>query len=745
MSKKKGGFFDDLAKIIELQGIVQASKDSNGKPDKWKAGGIAVGLGYDSWDDIMTLGAMLGSQGTFDDDDNDGNNSWRLDCEDGSEWDVDPDDFDTLEEYMEVLHDAKYGWREHCEDGTEWYIYPEDYETEDEYVESLEEAKYAWRDDAEDGSDFGLDPEDFEREEEYETALEEARVLEEEEEFSWRNTCEDGFEWGIDPDDYDTPNEYLRALNNAKYEWRTYCEDGSEWNIDPMNFETEEEYEAALEYEKDGWRSDVEDGSDFHLDPYDYNRKEEYQAALESVKARIPKKEEYPNRRKYLAAKALFELETSGYYDPSDEYDKRLHDRYEFILNNPSIIASNYLTPNGEFIFTQALKENFDLPITVKSEDEKPKSYLNEVLERIAKKNPVQACELWIWCIEIFSPYSNYEDEAGCVVDNVCAYIRDYPEMFLETLWKNLDEKPRLLRMIFDTCEDSFVVGIVLLKSALEKKDSIQAKHVLKTYMESQYLTEQHIYDLLNDVVSYCCDDTYDLVAAECFKYEIIPVISECDYRDILDTIEEWTEKLDDQIDEVERYSEKYRYTRRYSWRQNCADGSEWDVYPEEYETEEEYNAAIQEEKYAWRSWRKDGEKFGIHTENYETEEEFNAAVNTARRREREEERRKEREERERLKAEEEKNLFEEMNVAEEDDTVYTFYGVEFGSGSKIYQYLKGNEDLQIGDKVIVPVGKDNLEQEATVITIQQHRRRTAPYPIEKTKRVIRKRNESDL
>ena len=111
-----------------------------------------------------------------------------------------------------------------------------------------------------------------------------------------------------------------------------------------------------------------------------------------------------------------------------------------------------------------------------------------------------------------------------------------------------------------------------------------------------------HIYDFLNDVVSYCCDDTYDLVAAECFKYEIIPVISECDYRDILDTIEEWTEKLDEQIEEVERYSEKYQYTRRYSWRQNCADGSEWDVYPEEYETEQEYNAALLEAKYEWRA-----------------------------------------------------------------------------------------------------------------------------------------------
>ena len=39
------GFFEDLMKDLELWGAVQASKDKNGKPDPYKAAGIAAGMG----------------------------------------------------------------------------------------------------------------------------------------------------------------------------------------------------------------------------------------------------------------------------------------------------------------------------------------------------------------------------------------------------------------------------------------------------------------------------------------------------------------------------------------------------------------------------------------------------------------------------------------------------------------------------------------------------------------------------
>ncbi len=66
------GFFDDLvedfAKTYEMQRIIEFSKDENGKVDKAKATGIALGLGHTSLEDAALFGAMLGEAGAFDED-----------------------------------------------------------------------------------------------------------------------------------------------------------------------------------------------------------------------------------------------------------------------------------------------------------------------------------------------------------------------------------------------------------------------------------------------------------------------------------------------------------------------------------------------------------------------------------------------------------------------------------------------------------------------------------------------------
>lgn len=61
------GFYDDLSNSVAYQGMIEASKDKNGKPDKWKVAGMAVGMGLNS-SQLADLGAMLGAQGGFDDD-----------------------------------------------------------------------------------------------------------------------------------------------------------------------------------------------------------------------------------------------------------------------------------------------------------------------------------------------------------------------------------------------------------------------------------------------------------------------------------------------------------------------------------------------------------------------------------------------------------------------------------------------------------------------------------------------------
>ncbi len=155
------GFFEDLAKNVALWGAVQASKDANGKPDPYKAAGIAAGMGNFSAGDRARLGAMLGSEGAFDDDYSDicgddpdyDDAGWKLYCEDGSDYDVDPEDYETEEEYEEALKLAKeeskpqvtnreqYAWRKYYKKEEKYGLNVYNFEKESDFLRALYKKK----------------------------------------------------------------------------------------------------------------------------------------------------------------------------------------------------------------------------------------------------------------------------------------------------------------------------------------------------------------------------------------------------------------------------------------------------------------------------------------------------------------------------------------------------------------------------------------------------------------------------
>ena len=90
-----------------------------------------------------------------------GKHIWRSCCEDGSLYGISPNNYETADEYNDALNEAKvqhgkqtnivnevtsedclttgkkYVWRKYCEDGSDYGINPEDYETADDYEEAL--------------------------------------------------------------------------------------------------------------------------------------------------------------------------------------------------------------------------------------------------------------------------------------------------------------------------------------------------------------------------------------------------------------------------------------------------------------------------------------------------------------------------------------------------------------------------------------------------------------------------------
>ena len=95
-------------------------------------------------------------------------------------------------------------WREHCEDGSEYGIDPNDFELPDDYEEALTaaKAKHTCAASESESQDVSL------------------QVVQETEDSRrmniWRDYCTDGTPYGLDPNDFDSADDYEDAVKEAK-------------------------------------------------------------------------------------------------------------------------------------------------------------------------------------------------------------------------------------------------------------------------------------------------------------------------------------------------------------------------------------------------------------------------------------------------------------------------------------------------------------------------------------------------
>lgn len=67
----------------------------------------------------------------------------------------------------------------------------------------------------------------------------------------------------------------------------------------------------------------------------------------------------------------------------------------------------------------------------------------------------------------------------------------------------------------------------------------------------------------------------------------------------------------------------------------------------------------------------------------------------------------------------------------------FMFCSVEFSKGGKTYYYLSEDDTIQVGDWVVVPVGRDGDTAKVKVVNIEYFSEEDAPFPIDKVKRII--------
>lgn len=75
----------------------------------------------------------------------------------------------------------------------------------------------------------------------------------------------------------------------------------------------------------------------------------------------------------------------------------------------------------------------------------------------------------------------------------------------------------------------------------------------------------------------------------------------------------------------------------------------------------------------------------------------------------------------------------------------YNFCSVEFNEKGKSYYYLTEDDTLKIGDKVVVAVGDESHLAIAKIIRIDYFPEDKVPFPINRTKPILRKCTKDEL
>lgn len=546
--------------------------------------------------------------------------------------------------------------------------------------------------------------------------------------------------------------ECFKEENSDDEQWRENFDDGLLLDISPEDYETQEEYEEALDMAYDALDADYDlpdnysdDSSDSNLNSADSENNIYYSQPLKLTRngggkinltfslcppannnnnSKHINESDYPNKRRYNAACALA---GEGVCYGGD-YEQRRLDCCKFILEkSDTVLAANYLSHTSGFLYSQAIKDNFQLTISLPDEDEKREFEFYRIICKIAKRDIPQSFEVWSWALEQFLPYEKYDMLARS--DLTCNVIKNlylFPENYKEELVRYMDKFPRFRQKIADCGCEAVLYGSRLIVTAIKEKLYATAKIIFSTCLDKAGESWKIINNLVDSVILWCKNDE-EVESIEFFRDNLFPIVKEIQIGMVRDEIAEWEKNIADYIDATERRSKKYEYSRRYAWRKNAVEGEEYGVNPLYYETEEEYLNAVQERKYGWRKWYKDKDSLGLNVCDYETQPEFLNALIA---------RKKEKWLEERAGRRNDKLIPEEYNG---DKTVYTVCGVEFSPSSRVYNYKTDDKTIKIGDEVFVSVG--NSEVTGTVVSVGQFLRRAAPFPIDKMKTIIRKVN----
>lgn len=369
--------------------------------------------------------------------------------------------------------------------------------------------------------------------------------------------------------------------------------------------------------------------------------------SVESREERFAKqgvrREDYPSQRVYDAACDLIDLQNGKGYVPSASTRQREIDRRRFLVEG-GCVAARYLTLHDGFLYAQAVKENFPLPIEVPDEDERPVTSLDDLFLDLAEEDPALAVRVWAWIIREFGPYPQYMDGVWMPFNGLLYLTFRFPPEFREIALEELCQNSDFRRGLLETSPEFPDAG-GYIAYALSHGREDQAATLLQSALKNPHGKGVRYEELVQNIFYRMPEDRAP-EPWEALERAVFPILEGLPDKRTQRLLPQWKEEV----------------AQRIQWRRP--------------------RPAPQPPQYA-------------------------------------------------------------DPLAATDKTVYTFCGVRFPGWQRVYYYRTNDETLAVGDQVLVP-GRDGPTP-AEVVSIQKHRRDTAPYPVDRAKFVVGKLNDTGM
>jgi hypothetical protein len=209
----------------------------------------------------------------------------------------------------------------------------------------------------------------------------------------------------------------------------------------------------------------------------------------------------YPNQRSYYAARHLLEIQNEIYESTYSDVLELEAERAAFILRG-DCIAAKYLTFTGAFLYAQAAKENFSLPVAFPDEDATPRISFSEVLLDISEEDPILGVQIWMWMLKECAPYAEYFEDPDTFGNAILLEAHDYHPAFLNLVIEALIEDETFRTLLLEENPEFPYAGTCIAYTLQEGKYQ-QAELLLKSLMKNPHGTGRDYEMIVSDLLDY--------------------------------------------------------------------------------------------------------------------------------------------------------------------------------------------------------------------------------------------------